>query len=439
MKKNRTNEKLAYGLAWIAGLILVLLPFHAFLTTWVGSNTGHLDLVKIWKEIIITLMAIPAIWLGWHRPDLRRWLLKSPIARLIYFYFLLTIITGLWALSRHQVNKTALIYALIINLRFLGFFLVCLIIGAYNRLLTDNWHKLLLIPAGLVIVFGLAQRFVLPYDFLKHFGYSKKTIPPYQTVDASIDYRRLLSTLRGANPLGAYLSFILPSALVIKKPFQRALFIAAGLVVLFYSYSRSAWLGLALAIAVIAWVKYGRHINWRVVAAAALVLAAAALLGVAAFSSNRSLQETLFHISSSSASPQSSNAIRLNDMKTAAGQIIHQPLGRGPGTAGPASFRNIYPPRIAENYYLQLGQEVGIIGMAVFIAINALVAWRLWGERHQPLHLVLLATLVGISFINLVSHAWTDDTLSLLWWGLAGAAFGSILKGKHNGRVQART
>jgi hypothetical protein len=43
-----------------------------------------------------------------------------------------------------------------------------------------------------------------------------------------------------------------------------------------------------------------------------------------------------------------------------------------------------------------------------------------------------LASLIGISVINLVSHAWMDDTLSLLWWGLAGIALApAIIKGKH--------
>ena len=36
--------------------------------------------------------------------------------------------------------------------------------------------------------------------------------------------------------------------------------------------------------------------------------------------------------------------------------------------------------------------------------------------------MILFVSLIGISFINLLSHAWADDTLSLLWFGLAGIA-----------------
>jgi O-antigen ligase len=103
------------------------------------------------------------------------------------------------------------------------------------------------------------------------------------------------------------------------------------------------------------------------------------------------------------------------------------------GSAGPASFRNTDGvPKIAENYYLQLGQEVGVLGMALFIAINILVGVELWKLRTQTLSRILLASLVGITFINLVSHAWTDDTISYVWWGLAGIALSPvILKSRH--------
>ena len=101
---------------------------------------------------------------------------------------------------------------------------------------------------------------------------------------------------------------------------------------------------------------------------------------------------------------------------------MRRPLGAGTGTAGPASVYNDHPARIAENYYIQIGQEAGVIGLALFVAINLLVAGRLWHRRGQLLPDVLLASLIGISLVNLLSHAWTDDTISYVWWGLAGAA-----------------
>ena len=102
------------------------------------------------------------------------------------------------------------------------------------------------------------------------------------------------------------------------------------------------------------------------------------------------------------------------------------------GSAGPASVYNSHKVRIAENYFVQIGQETGWLGFGLFIAINVLLGQALWRRRSDPLALGLFAALLGLSFINLLSHAWADDTLGLLWWGLAGVALApGILKRKH--------
>ena len=97
--------------------------------------------------------------------------------------------------------------------------------------------------------------------------------------------------------------------------------------------------------------------------------------------------------------------------------------GLGAGTSGPASIYNHdHHPRITEDYYLEIGEESGWLGMFLFLAIIVGVAYWLWQRRDSPLALTLLAAFVGIAFINLLTLAWTDDTLCYIWWGLAGAA-----------------
>ena len=423
------TSKLALKLSWLIAGIVVLLPFHALLTTWAGSNFGHLDAWRIWKEILILAMVPPVLWLIWRTPELKEWLINSWIPRLFGIYILLHLTLGTWALTHHQVNKTALVYALIINLRFIAFFIMCLVIASQNDFLRRNWKKLLLAPAAAVVAFGLVQKLFLPYDFLRHFGYGKNTIPAYQTVDSNLDYRRLQSTLRGANPLGAYLVLIISA--IVSWPRKNlklfGVFLAGALVVLFYTYSRSAEIGVAIALGLLVWWEIGKKISGRRIVALLAVLAVLAGAGLYVFRNSQPVQDTLFHTSSSSSSQRSSNADRLQSMKNGARDVIHLPLGRGPGTAGPASLRNDQPGRIAENYFLQIGQEVGVLGMALFIAINLLVAKELWLRRSDQLAKILLASLVGLTSVNLLSHGWTDDTISYLWWGLAGIATAPIL------------
>ena len=70
--------------------------------------------------------------------------------------------------------------------------------------------------------------------------------------------------------------------------------------------------------------------------------------------------------------------------------------------------------------------------MVLFVAICVLVGRELWRHRSEQLAKILLASLVGITFVNLLSHAWTDDTLSYLWWGLAGICLAPrLVKDKH--------
>ena len=442
MDRDQGGSRAAKRLSIIVGLIMVLLPFDELLSVWAASRFNHLDLFHVWKEILITVLAFPTVWLAWRHGLLKKTFLKSWLFLLIVAYVLLHLVLGFWALHDGQVDRTALIYALVINLRFFGFFLVCLLLSATSPLLRRYWHYILLIPAGGVVLFGLVQKFILPTDFLKHFGYSPKTIPTYQTVDSNIDYRRVQSSLRGANPLGAYLAFIIPGFVLglARRRVAQVLVLTGSLIVLFYTYSRSAWVGLAISLVILGWLML-KKINgtWALTVVAVL---AAGSVGVYSLRSNHTVQDVLLHTSVSSTSPQSSNAQRSSAIKNGLRDVVHQPLGRGPGTAGPASFRNNHPARIAEDYYLQIGQEVGVLGLAIFLTINAVVARRLLAQREELLAKILLASLAGICFINLVSHAWTDDTLSLLWWGLAGVSLGPVIladRRKQNGRLQKST
>src|SRR5581483_8141266 len=112
-------SKVSYILSWGIGLILVVLPFHAFFTTWLGANFGHLDLFRIWKELLIVPLGLAALWLLWRDKLLLRWLLDTRLFHLIVIYIMLFIVTGVIATARHQVNANALIYAWLADLRFI--------------------------------------------------------------------------------------------------------------------------------------------------------------------------------------------------------------------------------------------------------------------------------------------------------------------------------
>jgi hypothetical protein len=133
-------------------------------------------------------------------------------------------------------------------------------------------------------------------------------------------------------------------------------------------------------------------------------------------------QNLVLHTQTHSAVPTTSDQNHVSALRAGWRDLRHHPLGDGPGTAGPASIYNNHPARIAEDYYVQIGQEVGWLGLAMFLLILVGVGYLLWLRRDHPLALSLFASLVGLGFIGLLSHVWTDDTLAYVWWGLAGIA-----------------
>lgn len=408
--------------------IIVLLPFHEFLTTWIGSNFGHLDAWRIWKEILILLLTPLVAYIIYKTPRLRKWLKEDWIVKLILVYCLLSICLGVWAYNTGRVNLNALADGLITDLRFPVFFIISAV-AAYNaHYLKKYWQYMLLIPAALVVVFGIVQLF-LPIDFLRHFGYGPKTIPAYETVDQNLRYHRIQSTLRGANPLGAYLILTISACFINLKKYKwpKLSLALISIVALFFTYSRSAYVGLAVSLVVLYYL-IGLNRKWRKqFVVGCFGLAMIFVLLVVALRYNSTAQNILFHTSNTSKSQTSSNAVRFSALKNGLHDVIHQPFGEGPGTAGPASVHNNHPARIAEDYYIQIGQETGWLGLAIFITINILVGLRLWQRQKDPMASLLLASLIGISLVNLVSHAWADDTLGLLWWGLAGIALTPVI------------
>lgn len=433
MKTSTTVKRPVLYLSALIGVILVLIPFHAFLTVWLTSFIGHYTILRLWKEVLLACALTLSCYIIYADSKLRTQLYSSKLMRLIGIYTLVLLIWGAIALATHSVSAKALAYGLLVDLRFLAFFTVAWIAASRSGMLLKNWQPILLVPAAIVVVFGLLQRLVLPYDFLKHFGYGSATIFPYETINHNIHFIRIMSTLRGANPLGAYLIVPLSALTVLllkakSGRLSKALLGAGIILTLFYSYSRSAWIGAFLSVLLIFWVSLKtdhlrRYLNYGL--PILILISAIVALGLR---HNTAFEDAVLHTDHNSQAIKSSNQGHIAAFRDGARDIIHQPLGRGPGTAGPASVYNNHPPRIAENYFLQIGQEAGLIGMALFIAINLLVAKLLWLKRNEPLALALFAGLIGLTLVNLLSHAWTDDTIAYIFWGLCGIALAPKLK-----------
>ncbi len=435
------------GLLFIIALIVVLIPFHATVTVWFASNFGHYTAIRLWKEVLLVGLVSGVGLLLLRDKGLCQRIWQQPLIRTIFLliglYVALHGIIGSISLLRDEVALRALGYGLVSNLRFLLFFVSCVVVGSYVApWLQANWRRLLLWPAVVVIGFGLLQALVLPVDFLKHVGYGPETIAPYIAVDQKDDYARIQSTLRGPNPLGAYLVIVITAVVGLFAAarlslWQFAVAIVATTVVLYGTYSRSAWIGVLCSLTMLAWflLRSAKLRKYIAISMVALVLVGAGTIFV--LRDNDYVQNVVFHTDEHSESAASSNEARTSALRSGVHDVVSEPLGRGPGTAGPASVYNNGNARIAENYFLQIGQEVGAVGLTVFIVICYMVGRVLW-RIHQRTEVatILLASLIGITIINMISHAWTDDTLAYVWWGFAGLVIGAYGLQKDKSRAK---
>ena len=446
MKQTSTNTSPSVHAAnIISATILALVPFHAFLTVWGSSLFGHYTALRLWNAVLLALLTAIGVWWLVRDSPTRHWLASNRIAHIIFVYTALTLFIGAISYLRGGVTATALAYGILVNLRYLAFFLLTWGLARRNTWLYAHWPKLLFYPAAVVCLFAIVQYTILPVDFLSHFGYSQYTIPPYETINSNPEFIRVSSTLRGANPLGAYLIIILTglATLVVtaRAGVRRALLISASIaagMALLVSFSRSAWLGTALAIGVVVFGLLKHRLARRKFWLISLGIVVATAVCFTAFQHNRAVQNAVFHTDDTSTIDISSNEARTSHLRAGLDDIRRHPLGGGSGSAGFASYHNAQP-KIAENYFIQIAQEVGWIGLGLYLAILIAVAQRLWRLRYSsPLALVCFASLVGISLAALLSHVWTDEALSFIWWGLAGVALGTaeVAKPKSKPRKQ---
>src|ERR1700757_4997484 len=99
---------LARVLAWMAGLIIVMVPFHAFLTVWLSSLVGHYTLLRLWKEFLLVPIVLGAIYELFKNKILRHQFFALWLVRLIFIYTLLLVIFAVVAWANQDVTAKAM-------------------------------------------------------------------------------------------------------------------------------------------------------------------------------------------------------------------------------------------------------------------------------------------------------------------------------------------
>lgn len=431
MKLSRLEKIYLAILAVIFGGIVI----HAPLSVGFGTLFPQFDLViKSWKEILMLLASGLSIIIITRR-RLWRGLLADTIVQLIAAFSLIHVL--LIIISYKGATATAA--GLAIDLRFLLFFGLVYVAMKIAPQYRSMMVKIAVIGACIVVGFAALQLF-LPADILSHIGYGKNTIAPYLTVDKNPNYIRENSTLRGPNPLGAYAGMVLGllAAALVKKKLQLGskkalvaviIFALCSVIALWVSYSRSALVaGIVTVFTVIA-VTVFRKLPRKAWIVSCIIIVAAA--GVVIMSRGSSVvSNVILHENPNGGSLVSSNDGHVQSLENGLASLVHQPLGAGVGSTGSASlFGGV--PTVVENQYLFVAHEAGWLGLMLFVVLYGLILWRLWQRRSDWLSLGVFASGIGLGIIGLLLPVWADDTVSIVWWGLAAIALGGRYERKQ--------
>jgi len=432
------KSKLGRISAWIFIGLLAYMPLHIFLSTWIGTSFGVLSAAKIAKDVVMVAGVLMAGWACLATGRLKS-LWDDNLFKLICAFAVLNLILVIF----RPTDSGAELLGLVSNTRFLLFFVYAwLLVKIVDpRVLRKRALVAVMASAFIVLVFGLAQRAFLPSDFLTHFGYSRENgVLPAFFIDNKPDLPRIISTLRDPNSFGSYLIIIGSLATVILLVKPRLKRFAKGLLVLsviclWFSFSRSAWLGFLVALAAIYYFKFGISLakrakqHWLSVAVVAVCLGALLYF----WQNSYFVQNVMFHADKSTVL-EDPNQLRERFWRESVVKIVHNPLGQGPGTAGLVSIHNkIQGTTLNENYYLQMATELGVLGIGLFLAIIWTVGRRLWRLAGKDwLALALLASFMGLFMTNFFVHIWSNEAVAYTWWGLAGAVIFSAMFNKKS-------
>lgn len=428
----------------LVGLELVVLGglvLHAPLSVYLGTLFPDAALVfKVWKEALLGIALFVAIIVisreaRW-KEFLGDWVIRLSAAYAILHFALLGL---MWR------GLDVSFAGLLIDLRYVLFFVLTYVtlrmFPQYRRLFVT----VAVAGAAIVIGFAALQLTVLPHDILKYIGYNTSTIMPYLTVDLNPEYVRINSTLRGPNPVGAYagMCLALTAAYMVqrRRSVSRTQLVLLGmlafgsLAALWASYSRSAVVAAAAMLLVVMIVASGRKIkkqHWIV----AVVVVFALIGGIFAARDTAFVSNVILHENPTGGSAMKSNEGHIESLDDGTRRLMMQPFGDGVGSTGSASLHGDEPV-IIENQYLSVAHESGWFGLALFLMLFGLVMKRLWLRRTDWLALGLLGSGIGLGLVGILLPVWTDDTISLIWWGLAGVALAASLKEKRHGKKRA--
>ena len=299
--------------------------------------------------------------------------------------------------------------------------------------------------AALLAVGGIVELYTVPLDWWRESG-----APGWYRDQLGFDYdgpsglpenfvfnlgegeyaRRLVSSF--LSPLAS--GYLLAVALLFVATFPTLATIAAApllLAALLLTHSRSTLIALAGGLVVLALV---RRRWWPAIAAPILVGVAVAFVAnfAAVVPEGRFTAEDLGLVSGGSSTEEAGEALSLGEpslsshlraLRDGFERVGAHPQGYGLGNAGSVAVRTDTPLLAGESTYAELAIEIGVVGLALFIAWNGALLVALARQGRQ----VAVAAWLAAALATVLALAVQTDVLGVPWlafclWAFAGSA-----------------
>jgi hypothetical protein len=424
---------------WALLAFIVALPFHNLVMAglWDAGVRGFaLDALSAWKE---ALLAVALGVVVWRRKGIPFKATSTDWLALAYaaIVLLYAVIPQDWLGG--DASATGVLYGLRHDLTPVAAYFL-------GRGLTlshlDRRHVGLAIlgVAAVVAAWGLVDIYTVSLQTWRDSG-----VPGWFREQLGLDYGRDLSGLPENfvyNPgderplrrlVSTFLSplatgYLLVAALLLTATWRRSRVVAAlsGLLLvgLLFTYSRTSLAALALGLVVLAYALR----SWWPVAAAALLLAVS-LVFVLSYEdiapetrftpSELEVQRAGGREEPTSGDPldpgEASFDSHLDSLREGIETVVRHPQGYGLGNAGVTAKRTGEEIKAGESTYTELGVEIGLLGMLVFLAWNLALARRLLGRSPW-----LGATFAAVLVLGIQTDVIGVHWLAFVLWTLAG-------------------
>ena len=279
-------------------------------------------------------------------------------------------------------------------------------LGLYQYLRPDRWYQFIVDDIGLLRyqtdILGVshdAQQIGLTWMKERPVRTGSLLVSPFEFGDLMIV---------GTAVVMAYLVRIRIRAWAV------ALF-GLGSVAILASHTRACLLGLVVAAVVVAWPvnRDTRHSRVRFL----MLLFAAGAIVVPGLIGSR-------YTGANGANKSSSDHVR--EFTSGLQRVVEHPLGQGVGTAPNLSFRFGSDTFVSDNTILQVGEELGLVPMVLFVVILWSTARRLRraaaGPGDDVIPLGVAAGLIGLLAAGMLHHVFLAVVTAWIMWAMAGLA-----------------